>query len=80
MTPYQMVSTAFSDPVLCIFYIIAVAFLGFHLKHGFQSGFQTLGLRNQKYKVWIDAVAVIFWLFIPLGFAAMPAYFLFFKS
>jgi succinate dehydrogenase / fumarate reductase cytochrome b subunit len=80
MTPYQMVSTAFSDPILSIFYIVSLAFLGFHLKHGFQSGFQTLGLRNQKYKVWIDAVAVIFWLLIPLGFAAIPAYFLFFKS
>jgi succinate dehydrogenase / fumarate reductase cytochrome b subunit len=80
MTPYQMVSEAFSDPVLSIFYIVAVAFLGFHLKHAFQSGFQTLGLRNQKYKTWIDAFSVIFWLLIPLGFAAMPAYFLWFKS
>ncbi|MEK6755711.1 MAG: succinate dehydrogenase cytochrome b subunit [Bacteroidota bacterium] len=78
--PYQMVSEAFSDPVLSIFYIIAVAFLAFHLKHGFQSGFQTLGLNNKKYKWLIDAFAVIFWLIIPLAFAAMPAYFLWFKS
>jgi succinate dehydrogenase / fumarate reductase cytochrome b subunit len=75
-----MVSEAFSDPVLSIFYIIAVAFLAFHLKHGFQSGFQTLGLNNKKYKPLIDAFAIIFWLIIPLAFAAMPAYFLWFKS
>jgi succinate dehydrogenase / fumarate reductase cytochrome b subunit len=78
--PYQMVSEAFSDPVLSIFYIIAVALLAFHLKHGFQSGFQTLGLNNKKYKPLIDAFAIIFWLIIPLAFAAMPAYFLWFRS
>lgn len=78
--PYEMVSEAFSQPSLSIFYIIAVAFLAFHLKHGFQSGFQTLGLKTKTYQWLIDAFAVIFWLLIPVAFAAMPAYFLWFKS
>jgi succinate dehydrogenase / fumarate reductase cytochrome b subunit len=77
--PYDMVSEAFSQPTMAIFYIIAVAFLGFHLKHGFQSGFQTLGLTNNRYKWLIDGVAVIFWLIIPLAFASMPAFFLWFQ-
>jgi succinate dehydrogenase / fumarate reductase cytochrome b subunit len=77
--PYDMVSDAFSQPALAIFYIVAVAFLGFHLKHGFQSGFQTLGLTDNRYKWLIDSVAVIFWLMIPLVFASMPAYFLWFQ-
>jgi succinate dehydrogenase / fumarate reductase cytochrome b subunit len=76
---YELVATAFSDPVYSVFYIIALAFLGFHLKHGFQAGFQTLGLSTTKYKPLIDAFAVLFWLIIPLAFAAMPAYFLWFK-
>ncbi len=79
MAPYDMVSTAFSDPTRAVFYIVAVAFLGFHLKHGFQAGFQTLGLVNSRYKWLIDTVAALFWLIIPLAFAAMPAYFLWFK-
>lgn len=79
MAPYEMVSRAFADPLMATFYIIAVAFLGFHLKHGFQAGFQTLGLVNKQYKWLIDAVAVIFWLIIPLAFASMPAYFLWFN-
>ena len=77
--PYDMVSEAFSQPAMALFYILAVAFLGFHLKHGFQSGFQTLGLTNNRYKWLIDSVAVIFWLIIPLVFASMPAYFLWFQ-
>ncbi len=77
---YDLVAAAFSDPVYGIFYIVALLFLAFHLKHGFQSGFQTLGLSTSKYKWLIDAVAVIFWLIIPLAFAAMPVYFLWLKS
>ncbi len=34
---------------------------------------------NSGYKWLIDSVAVFFWLIIPLVFAAMPAYFLWFK-
>jgi succinate dehydrogenase / fumarate reductase cytochrome b subunit len=73
---YDLVAAAFSDPVYGLFYIVALVFLAFHLRHGFQSGFQTLGLSDKRYKWLIDSVAVIFWLFIPLAFAAMPAYFL----
>ena len=76
---YDLVAAAFSDPVYSLFYIFALVFLAFHLRHGFQSGFQTLGLSDKQYKWLIDSVAVIFWLFIPLAFAAMPAYFLWFK-
>jgi succinate dehydrogenase / fumarate reductase cytochrome b subunit len=77
--PYDMVADAFSQQSMAVFYMIAVAFLGFHLKHGFQSGFQTLGLTNKQYQWLIDSVAVIFWLIIPLAFASMPAYFLWLK-
>jgi len=46
------------------------------LRHGFQSAFQTLGIRFEKYQPLIDAVGVVFWLLIPLAFAALPLYFL----
>jgi len=78
--PYEMVSEAFSDPILGIFYIVAVAFLGFHLRHGFQASFQTLGLKTKRYQWLIQSFAVIFWFLIPLAFAAMPAFFLWFKQ
>jgi succinate dehydrogenase / fumarate reductase, cytochrome b subunit len=76
---YDLVAAAFSDPVYSLFYIVALIFLAFHLRHGFQAGFQTLGLSDKRYKWLIDGVAVVFWLLIPLVFAAMPAYFLWFK-
>ncbi len=58
------------------FYIVALVILAYHLQHGFQSAFQTFGLRNERYQWLIDLVAMIFWLLIPIGFAAMPLYFL----
>jgi succinate dehydrogenase / fumarate reductase cytochrome b subunit len=73
---YQIVRATFSDPIYGILYIIAMFLLGFHLKHGFQSAFQTFGLRDKKYASFIEWVGIIFWLLIPVGFASMPIYFL----
>ncbi len=74
-TMYELVETAFRNPVYDLFYVIAIGFLGYHLKHGFQSAFQTFGIRSARYQLLIDLVGVIFWLLIPLGFIAMPLYF-----
>ncbi len=72
---YELVRTAFYSPVYDGFYLVALAFLAYHLHHGFQSAFQTLGLRPGRVKL-IDWVAAIFWLLIPIGYAVMPLYFL----
>ena len=74
---YDMVKTAFVDhPVYDLFYLVALVLLGIHLRQGFQSAFQTFGLRPFWRKP-VDLIAMIFWLIIPVGFAAMPIYFLF---
>jgi len=73
---YQIVRETFSDPWYDAFYVVALAFLGYHLLHGFQSAFQTFGIRTSKYELLITIIGVIFWLLIPACFAAMPLYFL----
>jgi succinate dehydrogenase / fumarate reductase cytochrome b subunit len=75
-TMYEIVAEAFRNPFYDAFYVVALVFLGYHLKHGFQSAFQTFGIRSTRYQPLIDLVAILFWLIIPLGFAAMPLYFL----
>ncbi len=70
----------FGNPVYAVFYLIAMFLLGFHLRHGFQSAFQTFGIRYNKYGKLIEAIAVIFWLIIPVGFATIPIYFGFLKG
>jgi len=69
---YQIVIDAFQSPLTVVFYCVALVFLGYHLRHGWQSSFQTFGLLNGKYKGLIEAVGLVFWLLIPLGFALIP--------
>lgn len=74
---YLEAEVAFKKPLLVIFYVLSMAVLGFHLMHGFQSGFQTLGLNHPKYNPLIKKVGIwIFAVLIPLAFAAIPVYFL----
>jgi succinate dehydrogenase / fumarate reductase cytochrome b subunit len=75
-----IVAEAFRDPWVVAFYCVALVLLGYHLKHGVQSAFQTFGLRVGRWERWIDAVAVVFWLLIPLGFAILPLTFFWLSS
>ena len=59
-------------------YIVAMVFLGFHLAHGFESAFQTLGLHHKKYTPFIKKLGVLFAIAVPAGFISMPIYFLVF--
>ncbi|HIG29057.1 MAG TPA: succinate dehydrogenase cytochrome b subunit [Verrucomicrobiales bacterium] len=51
---YRMVVVGFSSPIVAFFYITGMALLCMHLNHGVNSLFQTLGLRNQQTRKWID--------------------------
>ena len=75
---YTMVKDAFMNPIYGGFYVVAMVLLGFHLRHGFQSALQTLGLKNLKYTPLIEVIGGLFWLVIPALFASMPIYFLVF--
>ncbi len=75
-TMFEIVRDAFQSPLYVIFYLISLTFLAYHIKHGFQSACQTLGLRTGRYQRLIDLAGIFFWLIIPLGFASMPIYFL----
>ena len=57
---HSMVILGFQNPIVSIFYIVAVGLLTFHLLHGFDSLFQTLGLRSTRWAGGLRAVAVIF--------------------
>ena len=56
---YSNVVTAFSNPAISIFYILAMVALGFHLFHGAFSLFQTLGLKTPKYEKPLKAVLMV---------------------
>jgi succinate dehydrogenase / fumarate reductase cytochrome b subunit len=77
---YKVVAHSFQTWWYVLLYVISMAALSFHLIHGFRSAFQTVGWDNKKYVPIIRFLGVwVFGVLIPLGFAAMPVYFYFFK-
>lgn len=76
MTMYESVVEAFASPAYSLFYVVAMVLLGLHLNHGFQSAFQSLGFNHRRYTPLIQKFGVGFSVLVPLGFAAMPIYFL----
>jgi succinate dehydrogenase / fumarate reductase cytochrome b subunit len=68
----SMVTGKFQQGGFVIFYIAAFIFLGFHLIHGFQSAFKTLGLDNRKYTPVIQGLSFIYTFVVVAGFTAIP--------
>lgn len=57
-----------------IFYIAAFVFLGFHLVHGFQSAFKTLGMDHKKYTPVVQFLAIIYSTIVVGGYSFIPVY------
>ncbi|UZD24610.1 succinate dehydrogenase cytochrome b subunit [Algoriphagus halophytocola] len=77
---YSIVTFAFQNELMVIGYVVAMAFLAFHLSHGFASAFQTLGLNHQKYSPAIALIGKIYCILVPVLFASMPVYIYFTQS
>jgi succinate dehydrogenase / fumarate reductase cytochrome b subunit len=62
----------FQNGWIVALYVVGCISLGWHLLHGFQSAFRTLGLSNHKYISLIKATGTGFSILVPLLFALMP--------
>ena len=62
----------FQNPIVVALYVLGCASLMYHLLHGFQSAFRTLGVPNGKYISLVKTVGVGFSVIISLAFAMMP--------
>lgn len=77
---YHQSRALLSDWVTFVVYIIGSLFLGYHVLHGFQSAFQTLGINHPKYTPAIRTLSVVFGIVVALGFASFPLWAMAFKS
>jgi succinate dehydrogenase / fumarate reductase cytochrome b subunit len=69
---YTPVVEAYSNIIYVSIYVVSMIVIGFHLYHGFQSSFQTLGLNHKKYTPLIQGIGKIYSILVPLGFALIP--------
>ena len=69
---YAIVDAAYAEWWYMAFYVICMGILAFHLIHGFQSAFQTLGVNHKKYTPAIKFLGVVFAIVVPALFALIP--------
>ncbi len=74
-----LVTALFKDGYYVVFYIVALLLLGFHLDHGFQSAFQSLGLNHTRYTPVIKVIGRLYAIVVTLGFIAIPVIIYFIK-
>ncbi|HEX3768068.1 MAG TPA: succinate dehydrogenase, partial [Puia sp.] len=69
---YADIIRVFQVQWVVIVYVLACLSLLYHLLHGFQSAFRTLGVPNGKYITLIKNVGIGFSIIVSLAFAMMP--------
>ncbi len=71
---YKTVATAFKSAGFAAFTVIIMTLLGFHLRHGFWSAFQSLGWTNDRYLPILTRISLIFSVVMAIGFIVIPVY------
>lgn len=71
---YRLIAECFQQPLIVVFYVVSMIFLGLHLRHGFWSAFQTLGLWHKKWTPVVYAVGTFYAILFSLGFIILPVW------
>jgi succinate dehydrogenase / fumarate reductase cytochrome b subunit len=74
---YALMQARFQLLWVVIVYILGCIALAYHLAHGFQSAFKTLGVHNKKYIGMLIWLGYAFAIIVPLAFIMMPVTFYF---
>jgi succinate dehydrogenase / fumarate reductase cytochrome b subunit len=64
----------FQSPLRVGAYVIAFVLLAFHLLHGFQSAFQSVGARHPKYQNTVVKAGKVYGIAVPAGFIFIAVY------
>ena len=69
---YKPVVAAFKDPFFTGFTVLVMVLVGFHLRHGFWSAFQSLGWANDKYLPILTRISLVMAVLLAIGFVIIP--------
>ncbi len=75
----QCVVLALRHPGYAGLYLVSVIVLGFHLNHGFQSAFQSIGFNNKTYMPLLKLAGTGLAILFTVGFGAFPVLIFLFK-
>ena len=68
----RLVIEKFQSPIYAFGYVGVMIFLGFHLRHGMWSAFQSIGTINARFSPLLYTIAFIFAVLIAVGFIILP--------
>ena len=71
---YRTVIEYFANPLYVVWYVFAMLTLGLHTSHGFQSAFQSWGIRHPKYTPAIELLSIAYGLFVAVGFSSLAIF------
>jgi succinate dehydrogenase / fumarate reductase, cytochrome b subunit len=71
-TLFGEMKEVFANPIPVAIYVLGCISLAYHLLHGFQSAFQTMGWNHPKYTPFVKQLGAGFSIIVSLVFAAMP--------
>lgn len=71
---YRLVSEFFSNPLYVALYVAVMILLGSHLRHGFWSAFQSVGVNHPKYNPVIYGVGYLVAIVLAIGFIVLPVW------
>ncbi|MGQ0635295.1 MAG: succinate dehydrogenase cytochrome b subunit [Planctomycetaceae bacterium] len=71
-SPFAKAVAILRNPVSATVYVVGSLVLGYHVLHGFQSAFQTLGANHPKYAPLIRRLSLLFAIAVAVGFASFP--------
>lgn len=74
---YAQMKVIFTNPLWFSLYMVGLAALLFHLLHGFQSAFRSLGINDKSWTPLIEKIGVAYSIIIITLFALMPISFMF---
>jgi len=69
---FALMQSTFTERWVVIAYVVACFSLAWHLMHGFQSAFRTIGVHNKRFLAIIQSAGIGFSIIIPGVFAMMP--------
>ena len=69
---YEKMRLEFSELWVVIVYTLGCLSLGYHLAHGFQSAFRTIGVHNKRYNLMLTSLGYGFSVVVTFAFIMMP--------
>jgi len=71
---YRTIVECFQNPLWLGVYLFVMVLLGFHLRHGVWSAFQTLGILNTPLRRALYVLGAVLAVLLALAFLALPVY------